>query len=71
MLGIIKFLTGTEVIEGLATIDEGAAVCLNFAIVMTGSFPLIYIISKLLKRLIQRVDKAADINEVSAVGFVP
>jgi ethanolamine transporter len=69
-LGIIRFLTGVEVIKGLATIEEGAAVCLNAAIVMTGAFPLIYIISRLLKRPIQSVGRAAQINEVSAVGFV-
>jgi ethanolamine transporter len=69
-LGIVRFLTGIEVIKGLATIEEGAAVCLNAAIVMTGAFPLIYIISRLLKRPIQSVGRAAQINEVSAVGFV-
>jgi ethanolamine transporter len=69
-LGIVRFLTGIEVIKGLATIEEGAAVCLNAALVMTGAFPLIYIISRLLKRPIQRVGRAAQINEVSAVGFV-
>ena len=69
-LGIVKFLTGIEVIKGLATIEEGAAVCLNAAVVMTGAFPLIYIISKLLKKPIQKIGRATDINEVSAVGFI-
>ena len=39
-LGIFRFLSGKELISGLATIEEGAAVCLNAAIVMTGAFPL-------------------------------
>ena len=70
VLGIIRFLTGYELIKGLDTIESGAAVCLNAAIVMTGAFPLIYLVSKLLKKPLERVGKAVDINEVSAVGFI-
>lgn len=69
-LGILKFLTGLEPIPGLATIEEGAAVCLNAAIVMTGMFPLIFIVSKLLKKPLVKIGKAAGISELSAMGFV-
>lgn len=69
-LGIIRFLTGYELLPGLDTIENGAAVCLNAAIVMTGAFPLLYILSKLLKKPIGRIGKLAGINDVSAVGFV-
>lgn len=70
VLGILKFLTGLEPIAGLATIEEGADVCLNAAIVMTGMFPLIFIVSKLLRKPLIKIGKAAGISEVSAMGFV-
>ena len=69
-LGIIRFLTGYELIPGLDTIESGAAVCLNASIVMSGAFPLIYIVSKLLKRPLGAVGRLMGINETSAVGFI-
>ena len=69
-LGIIRFLTGFELIKGLAPIEEGGAVCLNAAIVMTGAFPLMYIISKLLKKPVEKIGDKAGINSTSAIGFV-
>lgn len=70
VLGIVKFLSGYEVIKGLDTIEEGTRICMNATIVMTGAFPLIFVISKLLSKPIKRISKHIGINEVSAVGFV-
>lgn len=39
-LGIIKYMTGYEPVKGMASIEEGAAVCLNACITMTGAFPM-------------------------------
>ena len=55
---------------GLETLEEGAAICLNASIVMTGAFPFMYVISKLLSRPIQKLSGRIGINEVSAVGFI-
>ena len=70
VLGILKFLTGLEPIAGLAPLEEGAAVCLNAAVVMTGMFPLIYIVSRLIKKPLVKIGKAAGISDTSAMGFV-
>ncbi len=70
VLGIIRYLTGFEVIKGLGTLEEGAAVCLNASAVMTGAFPFMYIVSKLISRPLKAVGKRANINETSALGFV-
>lgn len=69
-LGIIRFLTGFEVVGGLETLEEGARICLNASIVMTGAFPFMYVISKLLSKPIQKVSGRVGMNEVSAVGFI-
>ena len=70
VLGIVRFLSGKEVIEGLDTIENGAAVCLNASIVMTGAFPLMSIISRVLSKPLNALGKKIGINEKSAVGFV-
>ena len=69
-LGILKFLTGLEPIKGLADISEGADVCFNAAIVMSGAFPLMYVISKIFAKPLRRLGSLMGINEYSAVGFV-
>ena len=70
VLGIIGFLRGSPVFGNLATIEEGALVCLNAAIVMTGMFPLISIVSRLLSKPINAIGKRIGINQRSALGFV-
>lgn len=69
-LGILKFLTGAELIKGLTSIEEGAIICLNAAIVMSGAFPLLKLISKVLSKPIKVLGKALKINEKSTLGFV-
>ena len=70
-LGILKFLTGVELVKGLAPIEgEPMAVCCSAAIVMSGAFPLIYVISKLLNKPFENLGGLLGINSVSAVGFM-
>ncbi len=69
-LGIIRFLTGVEVIKGLATIEEGAAICVNAAIVLSGSFPLMYVLAKTMRKPLKAVGKIIGVNENSIVGLI-
>lgn len=70
LFGIIRFLSGLEVIKGLDTIENGAAVCLNASIVISGAFPLIYAVSKILSRPLSIMGKKMGINKTSAVGLL-
>ena len=69
-LGIIRFLTGIEIIKGLATIEEGADICVNAAVVLSGSFPFMYAVSRILAKPLRAVGKKIGVNEVSVVGIV-
>ncbi len=69
-LGIIRFLTGFEVIKGLATIEDGAAICVNATIVLSGSFPLMYVLSKALSKPLKAIGKVVGVSENSVVGLV-
>ncbi len=70
MLGIIKFLTGFEVIPGLATLEEGAEICLNASVVMTGAFVFLHIMSKVISKPLTMLGSKLGINETSALGFI-
>lgn len=70
VLGMIRFLTGFEVIKGLATLEEGAAVCLNASVVMAGAFPFLYLLSRILTKPMQALGRVLSVNETAALGFV-
>ena len=70
LMGIINFLAGKELIKEIAPLEEGAMVCFNASIVMCGMFPLIGIISRLLKKPLEAVGSKLGLNDVSALGFV-
>lgn len=69
-LAIFQFLTGLEPLPHLATLEEGTAICLNAAVIMTGAFPLLSILSRILSPLLKRMGQKLQINENSMLGFV-
>ena len=69
-LGVIEALLKTELIPVLAPIEEGGLVCLNAAIVLSGAFPLVNVVSRLLARPLRFVGAKIGINEISVVGMV-
>lgn len=69
-LGIIQFLTGAELIAGLGTIAQGADICINAAIVLSGAFPLMHVLSKLLTKPLSKVSSKIGVNVTSLVGII-
>ena len=69
-LAVLRFLTGIELLPGLATLEEGASICLSAAVIMTGAFPLLYTVSQALKKPLQKLSRMMGINEASMMGFV-
>ena len=70
LMGIINFLVDKEIIKGIAPLEDGAMVCFNASIVMCGMFPLISLISRFLKKPLKFLGSKADINDISALGFI-
>jgi ethanolamine transporter len=70
VLGIFTFLTGVQLTEHLDTYENGIYIVANAAAVMTGAFPLVYIVSKLLKKPLKLLGKKMGINETAATGLV-
>ena len=69
-LGIFRFLTGVEIIKGLTSFEEGGAVIINAVAIMTGAFPLVFILSKILSKPLNSAGRKLNINETSALGIL-
>ena len=67
---IVESLTGFTVIPGLAPIEEGFQTAGAIAIVLAGAFPLVFLITKLLKKPLLAFGKLLGINETAAAGLV-
>lgn len=70
ILGILKFKAGIEIVSGLSTLEKGSAICLNASAVMTGAFPMMHVLSKVLKKPLFAIGKKMQINTVSSMGFL-
>lgn len=69
-LSVFRYLTGVEILPGLGTLEDAAAICLNACAVMTGAFPLLRVLSKLLDKPMKRLGEKLRVNEISMMGFV-
>lgn len=69
-LSILRALTGLEPVKGLASFQEGADVCLNASLVMTGSFPMMYTVSLLLSKPLRKLGDRLHVNETAAAGLL-
>lgn len=69
VIGMIRFLTGKELVNPISTLEEGAMICVNASVVLAGAFPFMWIVSKLLRKPLCYIGDKMGINEVSALGF--
>ena len=67
---IVEELTGFVLIPGMAPISEGFQTVGAIAIVLAGAFPLVYTVTKLLKKPLMAVGKLLGINDAAAAGLV-
>ena len=67
---IFQTLTGYVLIPGLAPIEEGFLTVGAIAIVLAGAFPLVYVLTKLLKKPLMAFGRLLGINETAAAGLL-
>lgn len=67
---IVESLTGFVIIPGLASITEGFQTVGAIAIVLAGAFPLVYTLTKFLKKPLVKLGKQLGINDTAAAGLV-
>ena len=69
-LSILKYLTGIELIEGLTSLEDAAAVSLSCSIFLAGVLPMLSLVSRLIGRPMRALGRAMKVNETSVMGFV-
>ena len=67
---IVQGLTGYAIIPGMAPIEDGFLTVGAIAIVLAGAFPLVYVVTKTLKRPLMAAGKLLGVNETAAAGLV-
>ena len=67
---IFESLTGFALIPGMNPIGEGFATVGAIAIVLAGAFPLVYVLTKLLRRPLLKLGKLLGINDTAAAGLI-
>ena len=67
---IVEELTGFVLIPGLAPLSEGFETVGAIAIVLAGAFPLVFVLTKVLKKPLVKLGAVLGINEVAAAGLV-
>ena len=67
---IVQELTGFVILPGMDPISEGFETVGAIAIVLAGAFPLVAVLTRLLKRPLLKLGKLLGINDVAAAGLV-
>lgn len=67
---IVESLTGVVLIPGMAPITEGFLTVGSIAIVLAGAFPLVAVLTRLLRRPLLKFGKRLGINDIAAAGLV-
>ena len=67
---IVERLTGIAVIPGMTPITDGFHTVGEIAIVLAGAFPLVFLLTKALKKPLGKLGKLLHINEPAAAGLI-
>jgi len=67
---IVEELTGFAVIPGMAPLSEGFATVGAIAVVLAGAFPLVHVLTKVLRKPLMGLGKKLGINDVAAGGLI-
>lgn len=70
IVGIVEALTGIIIFSDADPIQDGFAVVADIAIVLAGAFPMLHVLTKLCKKLLQKLGKLLGINETATAGMV-
>ena len=67
---IVEALTGFAIIPGMAPISDGFETVGVIAIILAGAFPLVFVLTKLLRLPLMAVGKKLGINDAAAAGLI-
>ena len=69
-LSIVQALTGFTILPGMAPVEDGFLTVGTIALVLAGAFPLVYAVTRLLKRPLLKLGSFLGVNDTAAAGLV-
>jgi len=66
----VEALTGFVIIPGMAPISAGFETVGTIAIILAGAFPLVFVLTKLLRAPLMAVGRKLGINDAAAAGLI-
>ena len=70
-LGIYSFLSGNPVFADADTLQSAALICVNACVTLSGAFPFMFVLGKLLRRPMSVLGRKLGINATAALALVP
>ena len=70
-LSIIGFRLGDPLLPELDTLENGAWICLSAAVTLSGAFPLMLLVGRLLRRPMAALGRRLGVNATSALALIP
>ena len=68
--GIFEYLTGMTLIPGMAPLMDGIEVVAGIGFVLAGAFPLVFLLTRALRKPLMRLGKIMGINDTAAAGLI-
>ena len=69
-IGIFQHITGRTILPGMAPISGGFQTVCEIAILLAGVFPLLFVLSKVLRSVLKHVGRWLQINDTAVMGFL-
>ena len=69
-IAILEGLTAMDLVPYTASVGEAVEICIYGAMVLSGAFPLMYVLSKLLDKPMRKIGHEMGINAKSALGLM-
>ena len=68
--GIFTYLTGIVLIPGMAPLMDGIEVVGGIGFVLAGAFPLVFLLTKVLRKPLMKLGSLMGINDTAAAGLI-
>lgn len=69
ILCIIKFMFGIELIKDMIPIEEGAILVIKIGIILSGAYPMFYVISRILHKYLSKIGNKFELDQYSILGI--
>lgn len=70
ILSILEYQFGIQILKGMVPFEEGAIICVNIGIVLSGTYPLLFFISRRLHKYLNRISIKYDLDQFSILALV-